>query len=207
MRKIILAMMTTLNGRLDEPFAWMNGVDDEHYKEIRDAFESFDSILVGRVTFGEMADYWPGAEKEDGSDINRSMAGMMNTYQKFVFSSDHGLDTSRWNNARVVPAGNDNDIIRFSNQLKAQPGKNIHLAGGARLAQTFVRLGLIDEYRLSIYPLVSLGASWFDKVSGTPKMFLLGSRSYKNGVTRLDYMPDRDAQVDRQPQTFTEMIR
>ena len=207
MRRIVLAMMTTLNGRLDDPFAWMNGVDDDHYRDIRDAYKRFDTILVGRLTFEEMAVYWPGAETAaGGSETNRSMARMMNSYRKFVFTTDPALKTWRWSNAVPVPACDDRAIVSFVEHLKAQPGRDIHLAGGARLAQTFVRLGLVDEFRLSTYPVVSQGAKWFDAVTDTRKLTLLRIRWYGNGVTRTDYAPAGAASTAARPQTFTEML-
>lgn len=72
-------------------------------------------------------------------------------------------------------------------ELKSQPGGDIHLAGGAHLAQDFARLGLIDEYRFYVFPLVSAGARWFDKLGTTDAMELVGSDEYKNGVVLLHY--------------------
>jgi dihydrofolate reductase len=208
MRKVVLAMMATLNGRLDDPIVWMSGVDDRQYTDIRDAFRHFDTVVVGRVTFEEMAAYWPGAEAEkDGPETNRSMARMMNAYQKFVVSSNDDLDTSTWNNTQGVSIRNDDDLVAFVDQLKARPGKDIHVAGGARLAQTFVRLDLIDEYRLATYPIVSPGACWFDQIDGARKLTGLGARSYDNGVTRFDFAPERDSQPVARPETFSDMIR
>jgi hypothetical protein len=61
MRKIVLQMMTTLNGRLDDPMAWVHGVSDDQYREIDRIYASYDTVLVGRTTYEEMAAYWPGA--------------------------------------------------------------------------------------------------------------------------------------------------
>ena len=59
-------MMTTLNGRLDDPGAWVTGIPDDLYAELDRLYESFDTILVGRTTCAEMAEYWPGAETDGG---------------------------------------------------------------------------------------------------------------------------------------------
>jgi len=208
MRKITLAMMTTLNCRLDDPDAWMDGLDDEQYSDILEAFERFDTVVVGRVTFEEMAAYWPGAETDrSGSATNRSMAHRMNTYRKYVLSSNRDLDTSIWTNAELVPIRGDEDVIAFARDVRARPGKNIHLAGGARLAQTFARLGLVDEYRLAVYPIVSPGACLFDAVPDNRRMALLESRSYDNGVMRHDYAVADDSRPMQRPRSFTETAR
>lgn len=207
MRKITLAMMTTLNGRLDAPDAWMDGLDDEQYSDILEAFELFDTVVVGRVTFEEMAAFWPGAETDQkGSATHRSMAHRMNTYRKYVLSSNRDVDTSIWTNAELVPIRGDEDVIAFARDLKSRPGANIHVAGGARVAQTFARLGLIDEYRLAVYPIVSPGVRLFDAVPDNRRMVLLGSRSYDNGVMRHDYAVADDRRPDERPRSFTEMI-
>ena len=73
MRKVVLQMMTTLNGRLDDPSAWMSGVPDDLYDDIDRAYAAFDTIVVGRTTYEEMAAYWPGAEADaDGSETSRA---------------------------------------------------------------------------------------------------------------------------------------
>ena len=55
MRKLVLQMMTTLNGRLDDPMAWLTGVSDEQYQAIDRLYAGYDTVLVGRTTYEEMA--------------------------------------------------------------------------------------------------------------------------------------------------------
>lgn len=190
MRKVVLQMMTTLNGRLDDPDAWVSGISDDLYAEINRVYTTFDTVLVGQTTYEEMVAYWPGAETEEGgSEITKSMARKMNTYKKYVFSKGHEKKTLAWNNAEQVLAHSDDDIIKFINELKAQPGGDIHLAGGARLAQTIIRLGLVDEYHFFVYPVVSAGAAWFDKIEDKRDMDLLSATAYENGIVGLYYKP------------------
>jgi dihydrofolate reductase len=189
MRKIVLAMMTTLNGRLDDPGAWVTGVSDEHWQAIVEGYSTFDSVLVGRVTYEEMYEFWPTAgDASDAGEGQRAMAGMMNSYKKYVFSTDPNR-TLGWNNSELVTITNDDDLRIFIDKLKTQPGKDIHLSGGAKLAQTMIRLGLVDEYRLFAYPVVSAGASWFDQVDNTLGMELLDVTTFDTGVVRLSYQP------------------
>ena len=132
MRKVVLQMMTTLNGRVDDPDAWLSGISDDLYAEIDRIYATFDTVLSGRATYAEMAAYWPGAETEaGGSENNKIMARQMNTYKKYVFSRGEKklLD---WNNSEQVIAHSDTDIVTFINELKAKPGGDIHVAGGAR---------------------------------------------------------------------------
>jgi dihydrofolate reductase len=203
MRKVVLAMMTTLNGRVDDPEAWMGGIGDDLYADIDRAFEEqFDSVLVGHTTYKEMYEYWPGAETEDApiggfadpapatsrtAEINKSMARKMNAYKKYVFSGTQR--TLEWTNCELVVAQSDDAITKFIADLKAQPGKDIHLAGGAQLAQTFVRLGLVDEYRFHVHPVASPGKTVFDQLEGRHGLEQLSATPYADGVVSLYYKP------------------
>lgn len=82
----------------------------------------------------------------------------MHSYKKYVFTRAADPKPLEWHNAESVVAHTDEDLVKFISDLKSQPGGEIHLSGGATLAQNFARLGLIDEYRFSVLPLVSAGA-------------------------------------------------
>jgi dihydrofolate reductase len=190
MRSVVLSMNTTTNGRLDDPMAWFVGMTDDLYAEIERGYKTFDTILVGRVTYEEMYAYWPGAETEEGdSETNRRMATMMNAYKKYVASRTSAGAPLEWNNAELVVVDSDRDIVEFIATLKEQPGKDIHLSGGAALAQTLVRLGLVDEYRFFVHPTVSPGQTWFGKLDEARRLELVSATTYDNGVVGLYYRP------------------
>jgi dihydrofolate reductase len=206
MRKVVLAMNTTLNGRLDDPFAWSVEIGEGLYAEIDRAYGTFDTILVGRVTYDEMFAYWPDAETEEGgSETNKSMARKMNSYKKFVFSSGGKEKALEWNNAECVIARGDEDIARFINDLKAQEGGDIHLAGGARLAQSIIRLGLVDEYHFFVHPVVSAGAAWFDRIEDDRGMELISATTYENGVVAMYFRPKSASDTPR-PESFSDLL-
>jgi dihydrofolate reductase len=201
MRKVVLGMMTSLNGRLDDPDAWITGIPDGLYREVDAWFErECDTVLVGRTTYDEMYAYWPGAESERRPigenialpeaawEINQRMARKMNSYKKLVFTRGGRTEPLAWNNAELVVAPGDEEIVGFVAALKARPGRDVHLAGGAELARSFARLGLIDEYRLHVHPVVSRGATLFDAIEGKRPMELLGATTCE-GVVSLRYKP------------------
>ena len=204
MRNVVLAMMTTLNGRVDDPDAWITGIGNDVFRDIDSRYEGFDTVLVGRTTYAEMYAYWPGAETEDAAvgglrdatpaageaaDINRRMAKKMNSYKKFVFSRGGASEPLAWNNAELVVAPTDDDVVRFIGELKTRPGRDIHLAGGAQLAQSLVRLGLVDECHLYAHPVVSRGATLFEAIEGQRALELFGTAAYEGGVVALRYKP------------------
>jgi dihydrofolate reductase len=188
MRKIVMGMMTSLDGRLDDPDAWVEGIPDDLYAELDRLYGTFDSILVGHTTYEEMYEFWPGAETSgESSEHSRSMARKMNAYRKYVFSGGGEPRQLEWNNAELVPVDGDEAIAAFVERLKAEPGKDIHLSGGARLARTLIRLGLVDRYHLVVHPVVSRGAAWFDGIEERRRMELLSATAYSNGVVGLLY--------------------
>jgi len=190
MRKVILAMNTTLDGTVDDLFAWFDGVSDDLYTEIDRALGSFDTVLIGRVSYEGMLAYWPGAEAEEGgSPINRRVARKMNSYKKYVFSSRPADGPLEWNNAELVVARSDEDIVTFVKALKARPGRAIYVAGGARLAATLARLGLIDQYRLFVNPVVFPGTAWFDQIEDRRRLRLIRATPYPSGVIGTYYEP------------------
>jgi dihydrofolate reductase len=186
-RKLVMGMMTTLNGRLDDPDAWVTGIPDDLYAELDRVYESFDTILVGRTTYQEMVEFWPGAEtNEESSKHSRSMARKMNAYRKVVFT--RGVDEElQWSNAELVSLRSDDEVEAFVNDLKTAEGADIHLAGGSELARTLVRLGLADRYHLVVHPVVSPGLTWFEGIDEKRQMTLVGATAYSNGVVGLYY--------------------
>ena len=129
----------------------------------------------------------------------------MNSYKKFVISNGAEESTLEWNNAEQVLARTDQEIVKFINGLKAQPGGDIHLSGGARLAQSVIRLGLVDEYRFFDHPVVSVGATWFDLIEDKRGMDLIRATAYENSVVGLYYKP-RDTSGTSRPERFSDLL-
>lgn len=206
MRKIVMQMMTTLNGRLDDPMAWVHGVSDEQYREIERLYSTYDTILIGRTTYEEMAAYWPGALSESvGTATNREMARRMHEYKKLVFSRSGRRALTPWNNAELVVVRSDDELTAYLEDLKAQPGRDIQLAGGATFAQSVIGLGFVDEFRLFQYPIVSPGAGWFSRLPEQRELTLRSASSYDNGVVNLQYEPRVRAR-SAQPASFTDLL-
>jgi dihydrofolate reductase len=205
-RKIVLQMMTTLNGRLDDPMAWLHGVSDDQYREIDRLYATYDTVLVGRSTYEEMAAYWPGAlASGEGTATNQAMARRMNDYRKLVFSRSGREPLTAWNNTEQVVVTTDNELATHLADLKAQPGGDIHLSGGSSFAQAVIALDLVDELHFFVYPVVSPGASWFSRLTDRRDLQLLGASTFENGVVHLHYVPGKVADSAR-PATFTDML-
>ena len=206
MRQVILGMMTTLNGRLDQPFEWVDGVGDDLYRRINETARASDTLLVGRTTYDEMAAYWPGAlASGEGTDSNRAMAQHMHDTEKLVISRSGSRALEPWHNARQVVADSDAALVQFIGTLKAKEGGDIHLSGGAGLAQSMVRLGLVDAFNFYVFPTVSPGMAWFGEVADKRDMELVSATAFESGVVGLSYRAKRAIDMGA-PVRFTELL-
>ena len=135
-----------------------------------------DTILIGHTTYLEQATAWPSQTSE--------MASLLNSHTKIVFSKR--LTTLAWNNSQLATTDAAAEIAR----LKQQPGKDIFVTGGATLAQSLARLGLIDEYNLMIYPVVlGSGKPLFKDQSLPLNLKLASTRAFETGAVQLTYQP------------------
>jgi dihydrofolate reductase len=160
--------VATADGGLDWAFAQF---DAELGASAMEALGQLDTVLIGRANYQEQAAAWPTREGP--------MADIMNNLHKIVFSST--LEQVAWVNSRLATGTPAEEIAR----LKQQPGKEIGVAGGARLAQSLSRDGLIDEYHLTIHP-VALG-SGLPLFAAPRQLKFLSSRPLSSGVVIATY--------------------
>jgi dihydrofolate reductase len=185
MRKLILWNLVTLDGFFEGPKSWdldwHNDVWGEELEEFSlEQLKAADMLLFGRVTYQGMAAYWPSAQGEQGE-----IAELMNGIAKVVFSRT--LDKAEWNNTQVVKANAAQAVA----QLKQRAGKDMLIFGSAELAAQLVHIGLIDEIRLGLSPLVLGGGNPLFKPSAHGlKMTLLEARPLRSGCVILRYQPE-----------------
>ncbi|MDN4646400.1 dihydrofolate reductase family protein [Arthrobacter sp. PsM3] len=189
MRKIILMMQVSLDGYMEGPgrdLGW-HRVDEELHKHFNDELRAMGGFLDGRVTYELMAGYWPTADRDPSAPAPiAEFAGVWRDMPKIVYSRT--LAKADWN-TEVVRDVVAEDIVR----LKDQPGGDLAL-GGADLAAAFRRLGLIDEYRIYVHPvLVGRGKPLFQEAEALTPIRLLESRTFGNGVVLLRYAVEPDA--------------
>lgn len=150
-RKVISLMHISLDGFTAGPngeLEWAR-VDEETYAYVADLLRTVDTALYGRITYHMMEGYWPTVPADPSStQAERQHAHWVENVQKIVFSKT--LERVTWNNTRLVKENIAEEISR----LKHLPGKDMMIFGSPRLTHTFIRLGLIDEYRLTINPVV-----------------------------------------------------
>jgi len=123
------------------PFA-----DQDMGKIVNRWFEKADAILLGRNTYDLMFPYWSQVTDPDNT------AGVkLNAQPKYVASST--VRDPKWHNTTVLSG----DVIEQVAELKNRPGDELQVHGSWALAQSLHRAGLIDEYRLLVFP-VTVGS-------------------------------------------------
>ena len=182
MRKVILFMLTSLDGFFEGPdrdINWHN-VDDEFNEFAVQQTGEFGALVFGRVTYELMASYWPTDSAKHDDPI---IARLMNNMPKIVFSKT--LGNAEWENTRLVKDNVEEEILK----LKQQHGKDIAIFGSSDLAVTFIERGLIDEYRIMVNPVVlGDGKRLFKGIIGKLDLELIKTRTFKSGNVLLYYM-------------------
>jgi len=188
MRKIIVTEFITLDGVIEAPgpahdfkhAGWsMPYWSDDIGKFKSEELFACDAQLLGRKTYEGFAAAWPA--------MKDSFADRMNGMPKYVATKT--LKTLSWNNSRALKG----DVAQEVAKLKQQPGGNILVAGSGDLVQTLTRHGLVDEFRLLVYPVV-LGEGQRLFAAGTQaKLELIESRPFESGVVTLRYRAAQQA--------------
>jgi dihydrofolate reductase len=154
MRKLKLAMYVSLDGVVENP-AWTAPYWNDELSDLQaDYLYSSDALVLGRVTYEGFAASWPGMEESTGE-----FGKKMNSMPKFVASTT--LHTAEWNTSII-----EGDLASEVTKLKHQSGGDLLIYGSGMLVDELTRLGLIDEYRLIVYPVVvATGKRLFEQTS------------------------------------------
>jgi dihydrofolate reductase len=128
-----------------------------------------------------MASYWP---TPTAMANDPEITEKMNTTPKIVFSRT--LNKADWQNTRLIK----DHVAEEMGRLKQQPGKDLIIFGSSNLSASFINLGLIDEFRLMVNPVVIGGGKpLFEGVSDTLKLKLLDTRQFRSGNVLHYYRP------------------
>jgi len=166
MRKIILNLAVSLDGFIEGPngeYDWC--FTDQDYG-MHDLLNNIDVIFFGRKSYELLLAYDSNPYPEK---------------QKYVFSRT--LKTAGGNTQIIA-----DDLKNKVTAIKNEPGKTIWLFGGADLAATFIRAGLLDELQLSIHPvLLGQGKPLFKDIAERKYLKLTGSQTYDTGLVQVFY--------------------
>ena len=182
MRNVIYAINTTLDGCCDHTKTF---ADDEMLEYYAQLVRNMGVLVFGRKTYQLMVPYWPDVAKDQSaSKADKEYSRAFVSSNKVVFS--RSLDSAEDKNTRIVRTDLREEILK----LKQEPGKDI-LVGGVSIPSQLIELGLMDEYRFVIGPIIAgEGRRLMDGVSLPEKLQLklVESKLFKSGCVALRYL-------------------
>jgi len=186
-RKIIVFNLVSLDGYfagVDGNIDW-HQVDDEFNQFAIEQTSQFGGIIFGRTTYKIFEEYWPVVLKDPKtSDDDRKIAQIIDDTWKIVFSKS--LKEVTWKNSKLCSEIDPEEVKSW----KQYDGKDMVIFGSGTIVQQFINLGLVDEYRLLVNPIIlGDGKPMFENVKDKHKLQLITTRTFKNGNVLLCYQP------------------
>jgi dihydrofolate reductase len=184
MRKLIAALQTSLDGFIEGPngeLDWAMAEDEETWREMDETLSSVDTFILGRGMYPDYEQYWLALlANPSGTRNENAYARRADKIPHFVLSKT--LDKVAWKTTRII---RDVEEIR---KMKQGPGKDMLTFGGATLVSSLMNLGLIDEVRLMVNPLIlGRGKALFKDVKERHILKLIRAKPLKSGKIALVY--------------------
>ena len=180
MRNVIFGINITLDGCCDHTTQF---ADEEVHEYWTGLLREADLLVYGRKTYELMVPFWPDVAKtQSETKALNEFAQVFDSINRVVFSRT--LDSAEAK-TRIVRTNLRDEILK----LKQEPGKNI-LVGGVDIPSQLIQLGLVDEYRFVVGPvLAGEGRRLFDGVSLPERLQLklVESKIFKSGCVALHY--------------------
>lgn len=178
MGKIVATEFVTVDGVMEDPHLWQGDLFDEDAGKFKlEETMASDALLLGRVTYEGFAAAWPGRTDEAG------FADKFNSMPKYVVSTT--LENPEWTNSTVIRGNLAEEIAK----LKRQYEQDIVIHGSGELLDSMMQEGLIDEYRLMIFPVVVGTGKRVFKEGRNANLKLVDSKTTGSGVAILTYEP------------------
>jgi dihydrofolate reductase len=181
MRNVIFAINITLDGCCDHTKMI---ADEEIHEYFTHLMREVDLLVFGRKTYQLMVPFWPDvAKNQSQTKAMNEFARAFDSMNKIVFSQS--LDSGE-GNTRIVRTKLQDEILK----LKQEQGKNI-LIGGVAVPSQLIELGLVDEYRFVVQPIIAgEGRRLLEGVSLRERLQLklVESKIFKSGCVALRYL-------------------
>jgi dihydrofolate reductase len=182
-RTLAITQNITVDGSIEMLGEWFDpqgqaGVDNSDLLAVLHSHSSAaDAFLVGRQTFEDLRGFWP-QQTEDATGVT----DYLNHVQKYVVSQT--MTDPEWQHSTVLSG----DPVREVNALKEKPGRDIVVTGSISLCHTLITAGLVDEYRLFVYPVVQGGGRrLFPDGFELPRLRLVEGQVFQSGITYARY--------------------
>ncbi|MFJ1758258.1 dihydrofolate reductase family protein [Kitasatospora sp. NPDC088134] len=178
MSKIVALTYLTLDGVMENPVWTGPYFNADHAAYAHGQLFAADALLLGRTTYEGMAAAWPRMEESEGE-----FAVRMNTLPKYVPSTTLRPEQATWN-ATVVSGDLGTEVAA----LKERHAGTVLVYGSAELTHSLMELGLLDELKLWIHPVVvGQGKRLFPEGAGAATWTLAATTAFGSGTVVLDY--------------------
>ena len=180
MRKIVAAINMTIDGFCDHTAI---SADEEIHRHYADLIDRGDVVLYGRITY-QLMQYWQTLLKNpSGEKSMDDFAVAIDKIPKIVFS--HTLKNTGWNSAKLSNQPIEEEVL----ELRQQPGNDI-LVGSRSLIIQLMKLNLLDELQLCIYPVIAgTGLPLFENIKDRTVLKLIKTKTFSGGAVLLYYEP------------------
>lgn len=181
LRTLAITQNITVDGSIEMLSNWFEPSDQSDNSDLLDELHRQDSaadaFLAGRRTFEDLRGYWP-LQTDDKTGIT----DYLNQVHKYVVS--HTMTDPQWQNSTILSG----DPISEIRALKEQPGRDIVITGSISLCHAVIAAGLVDEYRLFVYPVVQgRGRRLFPDGYEVPRLKLRDTKTFRGGITFSHY--------------------
>jgi dihydrofolate reductase len=176
-RKLVITQNVTADGRIEMLDRWFDDqaqADDAAFlAEHRRQREASDALLVGRQTFTDMRGYW-----RDLADDATGVSDHLNRVSKHVVTSTLADDELDWAGTMAIRG----EVVDEVRALKEAAGRDIVCTGSLSLLPTLIGAGLVDEYRLWLYPVVQGRGRGLFPDGHTTRLRLVRAERFANGL-------------------------
>ena len=183
MRDLIITENITLDGVIDAAEGWFMPAGDEDTDQsdviaaLAEQREAADAFLTGRLTFEQMRGFWPQL-----TDDETGVSDYLDRVEKYVVSTT--LEDPGWEPTTILRGLDD---VRA---LKGRDGADIVVTGSLTLVPDLIAAGVVDEYRLFVYPVVlGRGQRLFQDATDVPRLELVETRPFASGIVLMRYRP------------------
>ncbi|MCW7507719.1 dihydrofolate reductase family protein [Leptospira levettii] len=186
MRKVVFGINVSSDG-----FYGHTGmvVDEDLHQYFTEFLKQSDQILYGRITYDLMVPFWPDVAKNKSmSPVSNEFADVFTSLEKILFS--HTVTKVSDPNTTIATRSLEEEV----KVLKKQVGRDISI-GSLSIASQLSSLGLIDEYRFVIHPvIVGQGPRLFsDHPLKTPvRLDLIDTKMFSSGNIAHHYKTRRE---------------
>ena len=201
MRKLVVSIHSTVNGIVTGPpsgdetdfMQWAHSGIEDSLEAFQVSLAGVDAILLGRATYEDLVRKWPKVKEwPDVSDVALRVGEKVNTTPKVVVTGKLPPESLEWGEFEPPTRLAGAEVEEQINELKEGDGGDIITFGSPTLVQSLTNVGLVDEYRILVHPvLVNEGNRLFENLKGRTDLRLVHVDTFEGGAMLVTYAPTK----------------